>query len=144
MSPLFDKRSALDRKLKRVQKELSSLDSNIRTLGRSPVPPASRPVLSADVLREDTRRANGARPAARAIARDLTAGTDRLGTEATRGHAPTGSDSRGERFSEYLSSNFQTTRPLARERNVQRNKAIVITVFVLVLLTLILYRIFAG
>jgi len=49
-------------------------------------------------------------------------------------------DLRDERFAEYFANHFQTTRPLARERKVQRNKAIVMVVFVLAVLALVAYR----
>ena len=49
---------------------------------------------------------------------------------------------RDERFADYLASSFQSVRPLRHERRIQRNKAIVMAVFVLFLLLWLLQRFF--
>ena len=46
------------------------------------------------------------------------------------------------RFANYLSTSFQPARPLRHERRIQRNKAIVMAVFVLLVLYLLVSRFF--
>ncbi|MDI6775369.1 MAG: hypothetical protein QME60_08285 [Verrucomicrobiota bacterium] len=126
---MFKKPSAVRRRLKEVRKELSLLDSGIRTLSRRPASAAPRP-LSARVLQDEAPGAD-----------------DRSKPFAPRGEpaekASPGVDTRDKRFAEYLAKSFQPERPLARERNIRRNKAIVMAVFVLVALAMLLYRLLA-
>jgi hypothetical protein len=189
MSPFFEKRSTLDRRLKKIEKELSSLDSNLRTLARKPeatapaerLPDAGRrdrrPLVESprdfsltdgiaarpDSLRQESpvlapgwrpdRTAGAARfrpettptpPSAGATVRPAGNAGRGVGlAEAARGRQPPRVDIRDERFTDYLAKNFQATRPLARERKVQRNKAIVVAIFVAIMFVLVMYRLFA-
>jgi hypothetical protein len=47
-----------------------------------------------------------------------------------------------ERFADYLASSFQAARPLRQERAIQRNKAIVMAIVVVILFLWALYRYF--
>lgn len=47
-----------------------------------------------------------------------------------------------DRFARYFSNSFEHTRPLRHERKVQRNRAILMSVFVLALLIWTVFRLF--
>ena len=126
MSPFFDKQSDLDKRIRKIRKELSSIDSNLKSLSRKPPAPISG----------DRPAGEPGRPAAGPRGAFEAQGFQGSGDEI---RAKPGVNTRDERFAEYLANSFQTVRPLRRERRLQRNKAIVISVFVLILLALILY-----
>jgi hypothetical protein len=110
------RRSEIDKRLKRITRELRSVDTNLHTLERT-------------VTRET--------------------GAKRSSVLKTPAPAPTLDDeARGRRggrdskFADFLSSSLEPVRPLRRERRIQRNKVIVMTVFVLLVLFWVLHRLF--
>lgn len=107
MVNLFQRRSEVDKRLKHLQKELSSVRRNLDSaLGTPPPKPAAG--------HRDDKGSGGPLRA-------------------------TG------RFADYLSASFQPmqpVRPLRQERNLQRNKAVVMSVFVLLVLFWIVNRFF--
>ena len=105
------RKSEIDRRLKRIRKELLSVDSNLHT------------------LEKNAEREKGARRSAV------------LSTPAPPPSVDTTSR-RESRFADYLSSSLQAPPPLRRERRIQRNKAILMSVFVLLVLFWILHRVF--
>lgn len=122
---LFKKESSLDKRLKHIEKELSSINGNMRTLSES-----ARGV-SAKVARN---------PGAGRVARDTDGKEDRHATKKRVAVASSGV--RGERFAEYLASGFEAARPLRRERRIQRNKAVMMIISVLLMLFWVVCRFF--
>lgn len=105
-------KSEIDKRLKKIRKELSAVNSEIESL---------------DVKAEKSRGA--ARGPVPAMGGAGEGGFGRAGRRAAA------QSTRGDtRLADYLSTGFRPTRPLRRERRVQRNKAIVMSVFVLVVI----------
>lgn len=155
MSALFRKTSVLDKRLKKIRKELTMVDSNIRSLSKviekgedsgelprlrygrhvtggdvpDTLPDGKSDVLGGntqgDLLYDTSTEESEREPKSRAIMeKERTMVQD-------------------ERFVSYLMSRgFQTARPLRRERRTQRNKAIVMCFFALLLLFWVLFRFF--
>jgi len=125
-------KSKLEKKLKKVRKQLSSVDNNLRSLSRTvedPGTPAAEGAVAPD--RE------GPRP-------NVTVDGGRLnrpGQNAPR-HLPRGrSQEHDTRFISYLASGgLESARPLRREKHTQRNKAVVMSVFALLVLVWVLFR----
>lgn len=112
MAAVFRKKSEIEKRLKNIRKEISSVNSNLSSL--------SRTVMDSEE--------SSVRPRVRA--------------GAARGkRKPKGARS-SDRFADYFSTSFQPVLPLRRERRIQRNKAIVMSVFVLMVLFWIVYRFF--
>ena len=112
MGRIFKKKSEIEKRLKGIQKEISSVDGNLQSLSRTVMKskttvPASRNRKEMEKYRER-----------------------KLG------------DRVSGRFADYFSTSFQPVMPLRHERKIQRNKAIVMSVFVLVVLFWIVYRFF--
>lgn len=112
LAPMKD--SSLSKRLKELEKELSHVDGNIRSLSRTlerprtpglGAPPASPPPEAPSVRREPVPRR-----------------------------------ARDERFTDYLASSLEPTRPLLHERRLQRNKAILALVVTALVLFWILHR----
>ena len=105
-------KSEIDKRLKKIRKELSSVNNEIESL---------------DVKAEKSRGAARGPVSAMGGAGggDSVRAGRRAAAQSTRCDA---------RLADYLSTSFRSTRPLRRERRVQRNKAIVMSVFVLVIL----------
>jgi len=118
VSNLFKKRSTLRRRLKRVRKELSEVSGDIRVLSRD----ASAPAESEEPGPADSRR-------------DPDRGQGVIGENGV---------SRDTRFVSYLMSrDFDSPpRPLRHERRIQRNKAVVMSIFALVVLLWVVFRFF--
>jgi len=171
MTALFKKSSSLDQRLKRVEKELSMIDDDIRTLSkcvehpeRSPEKPRLKsrklaretesPVPESPVFeqREETVR-QPPPPAHEPVPRPERAEEqDDEPTEpvekkasprrrAAKASSP-GDQFRRDRLSEYLSGSIESVQPLRQERHVQRNKAIVMVVIVILVLFWLAYRFF--
>ncbi len=137
--------STLESRLKKIRKELSLIDKDLKNLtdaASGPAPGGSMPRIKSKELREreERRRATDAR-------QPSVGGVDRSAKPAKpakrkpvlqpQGTAQTDSDGR---FVEYLSSSFGSGEPLGQERRIQRNKAILMLVIVLFILFLVLYR----
>ena len=122
------KKSVLKKKLKKVEKELSAVSSDIRSLSKGkrrrgsvgqPSPFGLPPSPSG--LRRTSRRTSR-----------------RAGTGAEKQE---GSAIHDERFADYFSGSFEAVRPLKHERKLQRNKALVMVIFVVVVLLWVLSRV---
>ena len=139
---LFGKRrSVIAKKRKLIEKELSSVSSDIRSLSRSV---GTKP--------DARRQKHKARP-------DTDPGPGRIGRDEDgllgQSLAPPGygelpdpqkkprsrqAQLHDERFVGYLANSFDSMRPLRHERRIQRNKAIVMAIFVLLLLFWLICR----
>ena len=138
---MFKKRSALTRKRKKLEKELSSVSSNIRSLSKS--------VGSKSGRRE---RGRGGSDAPDVGPTGMAPSSDGLFGQslAESGYDDVAQPQRksigkqtglhDERFVGYLANSFDSMRPLRHERRIQRNKAVVMAVVVLLLLFWLLYR----
>ncbi len=124
---LFRKDSVLENKLKRVKEELSMVNKDIRSLSdvvRNPDRDVSLPRLKSVEMRRLEGLADV--PGAAAGPDESLSGSQRAGQ-------------RDEKFRDYLSAGFESTKPLRQERRVQRNKAIVMMVAALLLLFWFIY-----
>lgn len=139
-------KGTLDGRLKKIRKELSLIDDDLKSLSKSATVAAGlrgpRPKLKSRELREQEEAI--ARPVSRAAAgipKGAAVGklSQKVEPPKQDGKAPAGGD---ERFLEYLSTSFNSGLPLRQERKLQRNKAIVMLVVVLFFLFLVLYRMF--
>jgi hypothetical protein len=124
------KSSSLDKRIKQVKKELSAVDSNIKALSKSVDRRKGHTTVRGDKQTGSTTPAAGARAGkktAEAHVKEVRYQPQRI---------------YDQRFADYLASSFQTVRPLRHERRVQRNKAIVMVLFVLLALFWVVYRFF--
>ena len=111
MSPSKQK-STLDKKLKKVRKELSSVDSNLRSLSRTLEQPGESPAGGVIAPPDPPRILPRSR-----------------------------SQDHDTRFISYLASGgLESARPLRKEKHSQRNKAIVVSVFALMVLVWVVFR----
>jgi hypothetical protein len=136
MAALLKRKSPLDKRLDRVQKELAALDDDLKSLRKGGRASARSTHLKSEATARE--REPAARPAR---------------AEATpRGHevAAEGADSaerlrkaeHNERLADYLAGSFHAMRPLRHERRIQRNKAILMIIVVLLALFWVVYRFF--
>lgn len=141
MAALFKKRSVLTKKRKQIEKELSSVSSDIRSLSKSV---GGKPGKK----KKEHGPAGGTVPQHTGIGRDdeglFAESLAQSGYDDVPG-PPRKSKTRqtqlhDERFVGYLANSFDSMRPLRHERQIQRNKAIVMAVFVLLLLFWLAYR----
>ena len=143
MGSIFRKKSPADRRMKALKKELSLLDSSIRTLSKDVEKKGIPPELRR--LREEVdyqSQVMGTPWAADSPDDDSQVGASGHVKRATKTGKNTrkaavarveeervirqrGKDIRDERFTDYLSGTFQSAQPLRQERGVQRNRAIV-------------------
>jgi len=140
MSRLFDKPSLADRKLKRIEKELAMLDKEIHILSKFVEKPGKSTVarLKAMEAAADTKAKGSAEGPASGPSRSRIAGR--------QSEKPAPRDTNTvyeERFADYLASSFQTVQVLKHEKNIQRNKAIVMVVIVVLVLWALIYHFFA-
>jgi len=127
------RRAVLNARVKVIEKELTSVDHDIRTLTKTvqdtvdagTILRARRHVAGAMSVANDDRH----NPVAACAERDSDKAVKTMGR---RIH--------DERFSQYLSSSFKPTHSLKYDRSVQRNKAIVISCVVIVALVWGLFR----
>ncbi len=140
MSALFRKETPLDRQKRKVEKELSLVNSDIRYLSKileKPGKPADLSMLKSAKPRPEPGPALPppvAEPPAHEDAKP----------RAEAEESPRGVQQRAriydERFSDYLATNLQSGPPLRNEKRLQRNKAIMMIIFFLVILLLVLCR----
>lgn len=112
-------KTPLSDRIKELEKELSQLNGNIRTLAKTGKPPRKSVVAEAPRVE---------RPA------PMVAAPPPEPKEPPR-------RPRDERFVDYLASSFEPNRPLIHEQRVQRNKAILTICCIILLLFWILHRI---
>jgi hypothetical protein len=137
MSPLFKKHSALDRKLKRIEKDISLVDSEIKTLSRFVERP-DKSKLAGRQKQENRQAEPENRPETREkpAAPQKPAEAPKHAIPGKKPEPPPQKDTNKvyeERFADYLASSFQTVQILRREKSIQRNKAIVAWIIVLLL-----------
>lgn len=131
-------KGTLEGRLKQIRKELSLIDKDLKSLSGSASHASSgapKPRIRSRELREKVER-NTASPL-----REARAEVSPVKSKKT-GFAPSANaklDNDG-RFLDYLSSSFNSGRPLGQERRIQRNKAILMLIIVLFILFLVLYR----
>lgn len=160
MSPLFKKKSsALDKRIQRIQEEADRVDHDLRLLSKF----VEKPTRPTDLSRLKSVTFEPARPpASPAVVRrgpaapgrmplqsPLSAGSvpATMGPETvseprseSRGHHGGKAGAYDERFADYLASSFHASRPLRQERRIQRNKVVVMTIVVAMLLIWVLSR----
>ena len=151
MTFLFKKTSVLDKRLKRLQRELSSVDNDIRSLSRSVGKVGDIRSLSGNAPKVPGTTESATRSVDPALNRE---GSHILGQKEayTRGDVPHGKETHlpkaggskvlDERFADYLTDSFQSARPLRHQRGIARNRAIVMMIVVLVALFWVISRFF--
>ena len=129
MGSTVRKRARLTQRMRRVTKELSAVDADIRSLSRK------------IGKRSDELLSSAASPPVLIPSNDTQAGSD---VAATHGNNPRQTKEEDERFVGYLMRDgIRTEGPLRRERHVQRNKAIfVVVLFVLALFVFLYFAVF--
>ncbi len=140
MSIFFRKRSVLDKRRQKIKKELSRVDNDIRSLSKGWVRKSKRVVgrlsdVGESVINDSEDSSDG-----RMTHVKRSAGHDE--TEDEKTHSPREHivNVRDERLAEYLSSSFHSSRPLRHEREIQRNKAVFLSIVVLIVFFWALWR----
>ena len=140
--------SVLERRKKNLARELKRVKADLGYLSRALEDPEAEVDLSRLRSRREESVRRGTEPArtrpAAPVAEDGDTGDGpRRGSpgspDAPRVRRVPAPDER-ERLADYLSSSFEPVRPLRHERRVQRNKAIVMLVFALLVLLWVLFR----
>lgn len=130
MTGLFKRPSALERKIKRVRKELALVDSELRTLTKF----VEKPGMSADLAQlKATPKEEALSTRFQSPPSTHSEGLQSASQPRQRitQHQKEPERSKDDRFADYLASSFQTVQLLRRERSKQRTKAIVMLIFVL-------------
>jgi hypothetical protein len=144
---LARKETSFERRMKEVEKEAEAVSHHIRSLSKS-VQKLDQRADAAGVAQQTQREVMRHSAPVRAPALSAHAGAQQTESGAWRGEggdatetATPGKPARGdERFVSYFSSgSFGKARPLSQERRLQRNKAIMMIVFVIIV-AFILYR----
>lgn len=139
-SLFFRKQSVLDKRLRKIKKELSRVDNDIQSLskgrgGRSGRVIERLPDRVGSVIDDPDDNSNeGMISGERSAGHGETEAGEKHGS---RDHIV---NIRNERLAEYLSSSFHSSRPLGREREIQRNKAVFLSIVVLIVLFWALWR----
>lgn len=137
---IFKRDSALENRLKKIREELSLINKDIRSLSdvaKNPEKVAHLPRLkSVEPRKTPESKADPEAPPRSAV---HTTEPPSLAPKEADKQATQKAVLRDEKFRDYLSSSFESIKPLRQERRVQRNKAIIMMVFVLILLFWILY-----
>ena len=155
MISIFRKKTVLSKRLNTIEKELSDISINIHTLERrlkradsgndaqeeqKAVPqPAEREEEIAGIPEPLANRRNGSHIAAQeeAVRKPVQPGRETEPKAAGKKE----SIMRDERFVSYLMSRgFQTAGSLKIEKNVQRNKAVIICIIAVIVLWWLLYK----
>ena len=154
--------SALSRRLKDIEREITALDRDVKSLakvakktGSEPVParPAAAPApASAPQAPEppmpappppNLRHSDELFPARTAASHMPSRGPLPPDDDAAAPDRERGRVGGDRRFASYfVSGNMDSIRPLRQERSVQRNKAIAMLVFVVLVLLWVLYLVF--
>ena len=143
MSALFRRESPLDKHIKRIEKEISLVDKDIRYLSKVLEKPGSKEADLSLLKSVDRTRPQPRQPPVQIPKKHVD--TERP-VDSIAGHEnqAAGFDAHGkehdERFADYLATNFSDVPPLRYEKNVQRNKAIMAVIALLLVLFLLLYN----
>ena len=124
---LLSRQTPLERKRRKLEKELTTIQEDLRAVKDRPDDPHSF-LESVDALSAD--RVPPEADAADAMRRDEE---ERVVRERSR-------RINDDRFARYFSNSFERARPLRHERRIQRNKAILMSVFVFALLVWAVFR----
>lgn len=135
MSIFFRKRSVLDKRRQKIKKELSRVDNDIRSLSKGWVRKSKRVVGRLSDVGESVINDSEDSSDDRMTHVKRSAGHDEI--EDGEKHIV---NVRDERLAEYLSSSFHSSRPLGREREIQRNKAVFLSIVVLIVFFWALWR----
>lgn len=122
------KKTALDQRLSKLEKELAHIDSDMRALSRRKL----RPGESLAQESKGPEESKAGKPAGGIGVRPEKADS-RYGGGKLRSAGD-------QRFIDFMATNLKPARSLRHERRVQRNKAIVAVVFVLLVMVWFLYR----
>lgn len=126
-------KTVLNTKVKAIARELVRVNDSIRTLSDSVQDsPDAGAIRRAQEHVADTMKAPQRVPREPGQTHDRPTGDTAVKKMGRRIH--------DERFSHYLSSSFKPTRSLKRERSIQRNKAVVMSCVVLIILVWSLFR----
>lgn len=135
-------KGTLDSRLKQIRKELSLIDKDLETLSGSAsggTAEGPKPRIRSKELREKHERSSGR--ATRAPRAEKASNREQLATKKrAKDTAPLPQAGKDEQFLEYLSSSFNSGRPMRQERRIQRNKAILMLIIVLFILFFVMYR----
>lgn len=143
------KNSVLQQRMKRIRKEMNLLDDDIKSLSKSidkggrQVPPAK---LKSEQYVAEQVAARQAKMQPEKKVREKPSSSSSAPHPKLSNPKPVelGEVDHGEdRLAEYLTGSFQSIGPLRRERRLQRNRAIAVVIFVLLLLYFVLRK-FAG
>jgi hypothetical protein len=143
MNALFRRNSTLEKRLKKIQKELSAVDSDLQSLRRAVKKPGEGiPMLNAREPASEKREQR-----ATAGPRRVSSGHDAQRTQTVKTEQTVSATHRqkhvvqDDRFISYLmTSDFQGRRPLRNERRIQRNKAIIMVLVAVIVLLWLLFR----
>lgn len=138
---VFKRKSVVSKRIKKIQQELSVVDRDLRSLSRS-VRYRSDETGSVRSSRdaEVDRLARNSSLDSYEPAVDNPEATEFRDNESSI-DGPM-QPKRDERLAEYLSGSFQSMGPLRHERRIQRNKAVVMCVVVILILFWAVYRFF--
>lgn len=137
---MFRKQSAIEKRRKKVERELSRLQNDIKTLSRVVDDPEHVDVSPLD-LDNDMRVVRKA--VMPADSKGVLKKEQHETSESVKKNPHYGHLRHEERIAEYLTGNFQTVSSLRNERKLQRNKAIVMVIVVLLFLVWLLSRFFS-
>jgi hypothetical protein len=115
MCALFRKATSIERRRRKIERAMALIDDDIKALSKAvddPVHAENIKLKSSDVMPSSGEKGEAQRK-------------PEAGNQTSGNHE--------ERFSEYLSGDFQTIGSLKNERKLQRNKAVVMIVFVIFL-----------
>ena len=131
MSLFAKKQNSLEKRLKRIEKELASVNSNIKSLKRK-VP------LETDV---DSLRN---RKVAEVSSDPAVTGSRSYNASPGPGSSPTTrKDPHDEKLADYLSGSFHSAGPLRHQRRIIRNRAIFMIIIVVFFLLCLIYNMFS-
>ena len=136
-------KGTLESRLKRIRKELSLIDKDLESLSgvaSDPSPGLQKPRIKSKELREKFER-NAGRPAGKAKVAKGRAQAQRSPKKPVLSAEAGPEVDKDEHFLEYLSSSFNSGRPMKHERRIQRNKAVLMLIIVLFILFFVLYRV---
>jgi hypothetical protein len=143
MGSLFKKDSTLKQRMERIRRELDLVSGDIRRVSRVADKPGAGgrvPALRSARYRAEAETAASRpapTPAPGAASGEPPAHLRRAGADAAH---PRSGRAHDRRLVDYLAGSFHSVSTLRHEKQIQRNKAIVMVVFVAVLLLLLLSR----
>ena len=120
------------KRIKKVRKELDNVNSDIQVLSKPGGLSARRRSVMEKASGDDGRAASA--PSHDTVSTRHEGGVGTIKEIGKKIH--------DKRFSDYLASSFQVVKPLRHERRIQRNKAILMAVLVLLLLFAVLYHLY--